>query len=203
MSPVAPHQGDEEPPTTTPLDHPLFLPVLFTGCALWFGYDGYLSDDQGMLEHRAFNRFGFELLVFLALHWGYRGLCEWKNRRESPWVLPGILALMTAWVGLQGWVSQDAFDLEHATITRAIFPWLGFATASYALSALLQKGPRRPRFTFSIAVGVPALGFAYQGFVIYAGQPEQLLWVAGAASLGLVAAWSALSQFFGSRRPSP
>ena len=194
MSPVAPQQGDEDARTTTPLDHPLFLPVLFTGCAVWFGYDGYLSQDEAMLEHRAFNRFGFQVLVFLALHWGYRGLCEWQHRRESPWVLPAILGLMSIWTGLQGWMSQDPFDLEHAMITRAVFPWLVFATAAYAVSAAIQQGPRRPRFTFAIAVGVPALAFAYQGFVTYAGQSEQLLWIAGAASLGLIAVWSVISQ---------
>lgn len=190
--------GDEER-TSTPLDHPLFLPVLFAACAVWFGYDGYLNDSPEMREHQAFNRHGFHLLVFLTAHWGYRGLCETAHRRENPWVLPAILAGMAAWIGFDGWWSQDAFNLENAPFFRAIFPWLAFASGWYALGAVRRSAGSRPRFSFAIVMAAPALGFAYRGLVTEAGEPEAIMWLGGAAIAAVFAIWSFVSELRHSR----
>jgi len=59
-------EGEEVP--RNPFDNPLFLPVLLFGLALWFGYDGWINQDPKMLEHLAFNRYGFGFLV-VAFVW--------------------------------------------------------------------------------------------------------------------------------------
>ena len=62
--------GKDDEFAPTPLDHPLFLPVLFFGLALWFGYDAYLTSDPDMLEHQDFNRYGFRVLALLGILYG-------------------------------------------------------------------------------------------------------------------------------------
>jgi hypothetical protein len=74
---------DEQGPPPTPIDHPLFLPVILVGLALWFGYDGFISDDPKMREHLTFNRGGFALTALGAIWSGYRGLREWKQMRKD------------------------------------------------------------------------------------------------------------------------
>ena len=133
----------EEPAPSTPLDHPLFLPVLFAGCAIWFGYDGYWNQDPKMLEHQEFNRFGFQLLVFLGALWGYRGICEMKKMEgDHLWLLPLLLVGMTGWTASSIWLSDDPFDLEHAAVLRSVLPFLAFATLLSAGSALPRRGSR-------------------------------------------------------------
>lgn len=72
--------GDQKPPPT-PFDHPLFLPVVLAGMALWFGYDGFIEDNPEMREHLTFNRVGFALLFLAALWFGYKGIKEWRQMR--------------------------------------------------------------------------------------------------------------------------
>lgn len=78
-----PDSNQPEGPAPTPFDHPLFLPVLLVGLALWFGYDGFINTDPDMLEHRTFNRVGFGVLVLAFLRWGIRGIREWKEERDQ------------------------------------------------------------------------------------------------------------------------
>ena len=54
---------DEE--VSSPFDNPLFAPLMVAGFVLWFGYDGWFNDDPDMLEHLAFNRYGFMALTLL------------------------------------------------------------------------------------------------------------------------------------------
>lgn len=84
MSRQSDQQGSgEEKPPPTPFDHPLFLPIILLGLALWFGYDGFVEDDPKMLEHLTFNRVGFALFAAAGLWFGYRGFREWKQTREK------------------------------------------------------------------------------------------------------------------------
>ena len=76
----AEHRSDEEGPVETPFDHPLFLPVILGGLSLWFFYDGFINQDEAMLEHLAFNRGGFAVLSVAAAWFGYKG---WREMRES------------------------------------------------------------------------------------------------------------------------
>ena len=46
-------------------DNPLFAPLMVAGFVAWFGYDGWFNDDPEMLEHLAFNRYGFMALILL------------------------------------------------------------------------------------------------------------------------------------------
>ena len=65
----------EEAPRN-PFDNPLFLPVLFFLAALWFGYDGWFNQDPKMLEHLAFNRYGFGVVLVLFLVFALRARAE-------------------------------------------------------------------------------------------------------------------------------
>jgi hypothetical protein len=75
--PGAEEEGEE---TSSPFDHPAFLPVLLWGLALWFGYDGFLNQDPSMLEHLTFNRGGFAVLVVLAAYFTVQSLREARGR---------------------------------------------------------------------------------------------------------------------------
>jgi len=150
----------------TPLDHPLFLPVLFAGVAVWFGYDAYFTTDPDMLEHLDFNRYGFRVLAFVTVLYGYRGWCEITQRREHPLVLPALLFAMTLWLAYDGWLSTDPFNVERAAISQAITPWLAVATAWYAaVGSLRLKGRPEPRFGLPLLLLFPGLWFGYLGFL--------------------------------------
>ena len=76
--------ADEEE-ASSPFDHPAFLPVLLWGLAVWFGYDGWINKDPEMLEHVAFNRWGFGILVVLGIYFTAQSLREARARdREGP-----------------------------------------------------------------------------------------------------------------------
>ncbi len=70
-------------PPPTPFDHPLFLPVLLFAGMLWFGYDGWISQDPSMMEHQTFNRGGFGVLTVLTAWFGYKGLREFREDRDD------------------------------------------------------------------------------------------------------------------------
>ena len=73
-----PEEGPQPPPPT-PFDHPLFLPAILGGLALWFGYDGWFNPD---IKAVSFNRYGFGVLLLGALWFGYKGLQEMREMRE-------------------------------------------------------------------------------------------------------------------------
>lgn len=185
----------DSPPNATPLDHPFFLPVLFAGCAVWFGYDGYLTQDPSMLEHQDFNRHGFRVLAFLAPLWTYRGWCELKRSPESPWFLPSLIAAIAAWTAFDGWWSRDAFNLENASVLRSLVPWLLFASAWYALAAFRHPDRSRATYGFAVVLAAPALWFGFQGFVSQSGNGDTLASQGASVALAATALWSAVSDF--------
>jgi hypothetical protein len=50
--------------------------------ALWFGYDGWINQDPGMLEHLTFNRWGFGVLVALGIYFTVQAVREMRARNE-------------------------------------------------------------------------------------------------------------------------
>jgi hypothetical protein len=77
-------RAPEEPgPPPTPFDHPLFLPALLAAGVVWFGYDGWINTDPDMLEHQAFNRYGFGVLLILSGWLGFKGWREWQEDRAK------------------------------------------------------------------------------------------------------------------------
>jgi len=72
--------GELDEPAETPFDHPLFLPALCAGLAVWFGYDGFLNPE---IEAVLFNRVAFAALSVLTAWFGYRGVREMKQRSAS------------------------------------------------------------------------------------------------------------------------
>ena len=68
---------------SSPFDHPAFLPVLLWGLAVWFGYDGWINQDPDMLEHVAFNRWGFGILVVLGLYFTVQSLRDARRKSEG------------------------------------------------------------------------------------------------------------------------
>ena len=75
----------DEDEASSPFDHPAFLPVLLWGLAVWFGYDGWINKDPDMLEHVAFNRYGFGILVVLGVWFTIQSLREARAREgEGP-----------------------------------------------------------------------------------------------------------------------
>jgi hypothetical protein len=70
---------DEEDAPRNPFDNPHFLPVLLLGLSIWFGYDGWINQDEHMLKPSTlwFNRIGFAVLVAGGL-WTLR-----RARREG------------------------------------------------------------------------------------------------------------------------
>jgi hypothetical protein len=71
----------DEQDASSPFDHPAFLPVLLWGLALWFGYDGWINQDPEMLEHVAFNRWGFGILVVLGLYFTIQSVREMRAQK--------------------------------------------------------------------------------------------------------------------------
>jgi hypothetical protein len=78
-------EGAEDDEASSPFDHPAFLPVLLWGLAVWFGYDGWINQDPGMLEHVTFNRWGFGILVVLGVYFTIQSIREVRARDgDSP-----------------------------------------------------------------------------------------------------------------------
>ncbi len=75
-----PEEDDED--AGSPFDHPAFLPVLLWALAIWFGYDGWINQDPDMLEHLAFNRWGFGVLVVLGLYFTVQAVREMRAGSE-------------------------------------------------------------------------------------------------------------------------
>jgi len=80
-----PADGDEhgDGPPPTPFDHPLFLPIILLGLSVWFGYDGWLNNDEHMQDHLTFNRVGFGVLVVAGAWYSYKAWREIKAKREQ------------------------------------------------------------------------------------------------------------------------
>jgi hypothetical protein len=75
-----PEAEDEE--ASSPFDHPAFLPVLLWGLAIWFGFDGWFNPK---IESVMFNRYGFGILVALALYFTIQSIREVRpSDREGP-----------------------------------------------------------------------------------------------------------------------
>ncbi len=204
----APEQPDLESDelAPTPLDHPLFLPVLFVGLALWFGYDAYFTTDPDMLKHQDFNRYGFRVLVFLGALYAYRGACEMKHTPSHPLATAGLLFLSTLWLAYDAWLSHDAHNLLRATVNREGVPWLVAITAWYGFTGQLQmRGKREPAFILPVLILACASWFGYNGFLndseAAAANVTLNRWVASAMFVGFLA-----STYFAARRrsgPSP
>ena len=82
------HNRGEAPerrgPPPNPLYHPLFLPVLLVGFTLWFGYDGFLTTDPEMLEHKTFNRVMYLVMQPICFRAVPRGIREFlEDQREA------------------------------------------------------------------------------------------------------------------------
>src|SRR5262245_54192748 len=67
--------GEEE--TSSPFDHPAFLPVLLWGLAVWFGFDGWFNPK---IEAVMFNRYGFGVLVVLGIYFTVQSIREVRAR---------------------------------------------------------------------------------------------------------------------------
>ena len=78
---------DERPerrgPPPNPIHHPLFLTVLLVAFTLWFGFDGFLTTDPEMLEHRAFNRIMYLVMQPICLRAVPRGLAEFLEDQQA------------------------------------------------------------------------------------------------------------------------
>jgi hypothetical protein len=70
---------DDDESTETPLDHPLFLPAILFGLAVWFFWDGFVDP---MVDHLAFNQGGFVVFALATAWYGYKGVQELRERRE-------------------------------------------------------------------------------------------------------------------------
>ena len=73
-------EEEEEEQTSTPFDHPFFLPLLLIAFSLWFFYDGWFNPD---MEWVKFNRYGFAILSVAAVYYTIRAL-----RERRSWLCP-------------------------------------------------------------------------------------------------------------------
>ncbi|MGI9592215.1 MAG: hypothetical protein ACR2P8_12660 [Myxococcota bacterium] len=71
---------EEEGPARTPFDNPFFLPVMLWLFTAWFGWDAWIVP---MEEHLAFNRYGFFVVLALALWFTWRAIKEKRAESES------------------------------------------------------------------------------------------------------------------------
>ena len=74
---------DRRGPPPNPLYHPLFLPVLLVAFTLWFGWDGFLTTDPEMLEHRTFNRIMYLVMQPICFRAIPRGIAEFLEDAEA------------------------------------------------------------------------------------------------------------------------
>ena len=78
-TPQGPGDGAEERPRT-PFDNPFFLPIMLWVFVAWFGYDAWIVP---MEEHLAFNRYGFFVVLALALWFTWKAVKERREEREA------------------------------------------------------------------------------------------------------------------------
>ena len=79
--PTPPQPNDEDPgPVKTPFDNPWFLPVMLWLFTAWFGWDAWIVP---MEEHLAFNRYGFFVVLALALWFSWKAVKEQREESES------------------------------------------------------------------------------------------------------------------------
>ncbi len=128
---------EEERDTSSPFDHPAFLPVILLAVALWFGYDGWFNED---IESVRFNRYGFGFLLGAALYFTLDELTR----------LPYLTALLflgyALWLGALGLLgAPDAWyndELSVQLFNR--YAGIGFLVLA-GLSALRETWRRRRR----------------------------------------------------------
>ncbi len=70
---------EEEGPPKTPFDNPFFLPVMLWLFTAWFGWDAWI---EPMEEHLAFNRYGFFVVLALALWFTWKAVREKREEAE-------------------------------------------------------------------------------------------------------------------------
>ncbi len=70
---------DEEGPPKTPFDNPYFLPVMLWLFTAWFGWDAWIVP---MEDHLAFNRYGFFVVLALALWFTWKAVKEKREEAE-------------------------------------------------------------------------------------------------------------------------
>ena len=70
-------------PPPNPIHHPLFLPILLVAFTLWFGYDGFVTTDPEMLEHRTFNRIMYLVMQPICFRAIPRGIAEFLEDQEA------------------------------------------------------------------------------------------------------------------------
>ena len=74
---------DHRGPPPNPIHHPIFLPVLLVAFTLWFGFDGFVTTDPEMLEHRTFNRIMFLVMQPICFRAVPRGLQEFLEDQQA------------------------------------------------------------------------------------------------------------------------
>ncbi len=160
-----PREAENEGPTPTPFDHPLFLPVIFAGLTVWFGYDGYLSQDPELLDDLLFNRLGARSLLFGTVWFGIRGVMDLKGRREHPLLFTALLVALSLWLAYDGWLSSSDFNLENAQILRySCGGVLLIAAWSAYKGAMRMQDKQVPALLLPSIFAGAALWFAYAGW---------------------------------------
>lgn len=71
-----PDEGIDEEPPRTPFDNPFFLPVMLWLFTAWFAWDAWIVP---MEEHLEFNRYGFFVVLALAIWFTRKGLQEHRE----------------------------------------------------------------------------------------------------------------------------
>lgn len=69
--------------SSTPFDHPLFLPILLFLAMLWFAYDGWFTADEEMQQWQNFNRIGAGVLLFFTAWTTRTALKEMAHKRRE------------------------------------------------------------------------------------------------------------------------
>ncbi len=77
--PRRPGDDEREEPVRTPFDNPFFLPVLLWIFAVYFGYDGWFNPEMEWIK---FNRYGFAVLLVMAIHFTVKAIREKRAEAE-------------------------------------------------------------------------------------------------------------------------
>jgi hypothetical protein len=190
-------RADEAPPPPTPFDHPLFLPVLLLAFCAWFGYDAYWNQDPEMLEHLAFNRFGFRVLVYFAAYFGVQGWAEMRGREPHPLLASGLLAAMALWFAASGWWSGDPLDQEYAGFHRhTALALVALAAVEAWDGARRMRGQRRLGPALPVALVAVSVSYGWRA----GAQSPALAFAIACAGFGALALWLAFRRFQDWRR---